>query len=152
MKKTFLIIASTLLLASCATVYHPAPRTVVGIVNYAPLTSQGIFVTESNSVGFDYEALGSIFVFDKSGWVRKDGKDAKDVDPKEAYYIGSSSNKDWRRVEPTVEECLSKLASKLKSLGANGIINLKITTSYNVNPVDKVTYPEIAVTGMAIKK
>lgn len=143
MKKTFLIIASTLLLASCAPVNYPAPRTEIGMVNYAPLTNQGIFVTESNSVGFNYEAVGSIYIIETSGWIRKDGKSADEIDPKEAYYIGSSSQKNWKFVSPTVEEALLKIAEKLKSSGANGIINLKVTTSIT----DGIT-----ITGMAIKK
>lgn len=91
MKRLFLSLACILLLASCAS-YLPAPKSFTGLIDYSPLTKRGIYVTESNSVNFEYEAVGSIYAEAVGGFVYKDGKpDA--VDPKDDYYVGASSGK-----------------------------------------------------------
>lgn len=150
MKKIFLIIESTLLLVSCAPVYQLAPRSYIGIIGYSPLTEKGIYVTESNSVSFDYKAIGSVYAEEIGGWVRKDGK-PESSDPKEAYYLISSGKKKIY-VQPDINAIFKKLVDQLKQSGANGIVNLKIESTTEQDFVSKLSYDKIIVTGMAIKK
>ena len=149
MKKILLSFFCAIVLSSCAT-YLPAPKSVIGMVDYSGLTNRGIFVTESNSVSFDYEPIGSIYVEEVGGWIRKDGK-PDSVDPKEAYYVNSSSSKKVYQA-PDIQTVYVKLANKLKEVNANGLINLKITSTSEFNQLSKTTVGKIVITGMAINK
>lgn len=148
MKKLFLL-PCMLLLASCAS-YLPAPKSITGMIDYSTLTKNGIFVTESNSVNFDYEAVGSIYAEEVGGFVRKDGK-PDPIDPRDDYYIGSSSGKKVY-VRPDVQAAFEKLISKLSQSGANGLINMKIQFTTEQDLISKVIIDKIIVSGMAIKK
>lgn len=134
--------------ASCAT-YRPAPKSYVGMIDYSVLTSKGLFVTESNSVNFDYQAIGSVIAEETGGWVRKDGKDTSD-DPKADYYVASASQKIYK--SPDIQVVFDNIAKNLLTIGANGIINLKITTSSEIDMVSKLSVDKITVSGMAIRK
>lgn len=116
------------------------------MIDYSMLTKEGYFVTESNSVSFDYEAIGSIYAVEVGGWVSKDGKTGP-TDLKEKYYINSNHKQVYQA--PNLQKVYRNLANKLKSVGANGIINLKVnfTTDSSIGNPQK-----IVITGMAIKK
>lgn len=61
MKKVYLLFSVMLLvLAACQSL--PTPKSNMVVIDYAVLTNQGIFVTESNSVNFAYEPIGSISI------------------------------------------------------------------------------------------
>ena len=86
-----------------------------------------IFITESNSVNFEYEPIGSVSATIGSGY------------------------KGRKFIEATEDEVIKKLCKESKLLGANGIINFRIT--YSVD--NRYTKPNPAIiitaTGMAIK-
>lgn len=148
MKKILLLSFCTIALSSCAT-YLPAPKSVIGMIDYSGLTNRGIFVTESNSVSFDYEPIGSIYVEEVGGWIRKDGK-PNFVDSKDDYYVGSSSKKVYQA--PDIQAVYVKLSNKLKDVNANGLINLKIISTSEFDQLSKTTVGKIVITGMAINK
>jgi hypothetical protein len=148
MKKFLFYSALIVLLGACASV-RPVPKSVATVIDYSPLTQQGIFVTESNSVSFDYEAVGSVFIAELGGWVRKNGK-APSGDPKEDYYLSSANKKVYQ--SPSLEVAFKNLTEKLKAMDANGIVNLKISTSLELDLIYKVHVDKITITGMAIKK
>ena len=62
------------MLTSCATsaISYPEPYGFSTFLDYSPLTNKGIYVTESNSVSFDYKILGSVSATEVSGWVKKE--------------------------------------------------------------------------------
>lgn len=70
MKKALLLFFCAIILSSCA-IYLPAPKSIIGMVDYSGLINRGIFVTESNSVSFEYEPVGSIYVEEVGGWIHK---------------------------------------------------------------------------------
>lgn len=148
MKKLLFLVVSVFMFSSCA-VYKPAPKSFIGVVDYSTLTQQGIFVTESNSVSFDYEPIGSIVAEETGGWVYKNGK-PMNQDPKDDYYIGSSSKKIYQA--PDVQVAFANLASRLKEINANGIVNLKVVSTMEIDLVSKLSVQKITVTGMAIHK
>lgn len=148
MKKVLLLFC-VIALSSCVT-YLPVPKSLIGMIDYSGLTNRGIFVTESNSVSFDYEPIGSIYVEEVGGWIRKDGKE-NSSDLKEDYYINSSSRKKIYQA-PDIQTMYEKLAIKLKDVGANGLINLKITSTSEFDQLSKTTVDKIVITGMAINK
>ena len=49
----------------------PEPYVSVETIDYTSLTEFGYFVTESNSVPFDYQSVGSISIEVNGGWIKK---------------------------------------------------------------------------------
>ena len=136
MKKAILILAmASSMLTSCMSSL-PKPHCTVSCLDYSRLTSKGIFVTESNSVSFEYKAIGSILVTSVGGWtkenVKKKDYDGAKIEYKKDSYVG-----------PNVEEAFDALAGKLEKMDANGIINLKIIS---------MSSNTIQISGMAIKR
>lgn len=114
-----------LLISSCETVNIPQV-TVTVLRDYTPMTDKGIFVTESNSVDFDYVPLGSV-VSVTSG----------------AYHSSIETGSQSKSVD--LGKAFDDISTKLVEKGANGLINLKIESSY----IGYTHY--MTVTGMAIR-
>lgn len=126
--KNKIIIISVLMIAvsSCASL--PQPSFEIGVIDYSPLLESGIFVTESNSVSFDYTALGSIVAIEKGGW------------------------KNGITKRPSTETVFDGIIKELENIGANGLINLNVTFSNEITDYNRKIYvPTIVVKGMAIK-
>lgn len=106
---------------------------VIGVLDYSEFSSNGFFVTESNSVNFDYTPLGSlsIQVFPGEGdeWYFDNGV---------ARRKGDSSTAPASALRVAVREA--------RRLNANAIINL------SVKPIQVMERSGILVTGMAVKK
>lgn len=112
-------------LMSCVTIpTPPAPYAFAGIFDYSPLTSKGVFVTESNSVSFDYETIGSIYAESRGGWINK------------TY------------VEPSLDALYNEVLQQLATYNANGIVNFKLNVIGSIENRNKKYYLE----GMAIRK
>lgn len=116
-----------LILGACGS--YPKPESRIGVIDYTPLIKAGIFVTESNSVNFDYTAVGSIIATEKGGWV----------------------GGNYQR--PSTENALKNIIKGLEDMGANGIINLNISSSVEMSEdlMSKTYVAVITVKGMAIK-
>lgn len=152
MKKVYLLfVVMLLVLSACQSL--PAPKSNVVVVDYTALTNQGIFVTESNSVNFSYEPIGSISIDELGGWVREN-KQKRAVDIKEDYYYNSPNPFSGKQVyqAPDMNNMFNKLAAQLHELGANGIINLKITQTFEYQKEIKQFIHRVTISGMAIKK
>lgn len=121
------LLCITIYLQSCGTL--PAPQSNVGTIDYTPLIKEGIYITESNSVNFDYTAVGSVIATEKGGWV----------------------NGSVRR--PYVKNAFKNIIKELERIDANGIINLSITSSVELSEdiLSKAYVSVITVKGMAIK-
>lgn len=138
---------------SCATVTVKS-LDIVGVLDYSPLTSKGIFVTESNSVGFEYNAIGSIYIELRNGAVTKPKDTFKDSDI--LYSTKADRNKppvpeapkSAKNVNYSIDDAVNRLAYELQRLEANGIINLKIQR------VEETAFlgRGYVITGMAIRK
>lgn len=115
----------SILVTSCETVDIPQ-RTVTVMMDYKPMTDRGLFVTESNCVDFDYMPLGSV-VSITSG----------------AFHSSVDTGTQYKAVN--LDKAFEEISDKLIDLGANGVINLKIETSYS----GYTHY--MTVTGMAIR-
>ena len=107
MNKTICGLLLILVLGSCGSL--PQPESRIGIIDYTPLIKAGIFVTESNSVNFDYTAVGSIIATEKGGWINGNPK------------------------RPSTEDALKNIIKELEHMGANGIINLNISSSVEMS-------------------
>lgn len=155
MKNLFLLILIVVVLSSCATL--PSPQSYVGMIDYTELTQRGLFVTESNSVSFDYEPIGSIYAEETDGWIKKsqvkeESKSKKKDIYSDDYYSSSRLEFGKKEFMPAdVNRVLQSVADQLKRVGANGIINMKI--DYIKIPLSKeLSLNRIIVSGMAIKR
>lgn len=151
MKKVLLFVFAIGLLTSCATsaISYPEPYGFSTFLDYSPLTNKGIYVTESNSVSFDYKTLGSVPATEVSGWVKKEkelkvaNKNKKNnVDDMYADVERNQSNGKYMRMSPSLDAAMERMANTLKEVDANGIINLKIQWEPD----------RIIISGMAIRK
>lgn len=153
MKKVFFIAASIMMLASCSTIKHPY-TIYSNVVDLAEFTKQGFFITESNSVSFDYDPVGSIQTTVKSGHeILKHGKVKEKMKDDVYSYDELGKIKFGEFIPASTDDAVAELVSVAKNLGANGIINL----SFNYIPGDYGKAGELIspatyiVSGMAIK-
>lgn len=128
MKNLSYIILFCFVVVSCstATIQPPIKETVV--VDYSYYYNRGFFITESNSVNFDYKPLGSVITYLKDGYKVSRNMLASPLSEK--------------NTKLSVNDALRELVISCQEAGANGIINLKISIG-----ADSYT-----ITGMAIKK
>jgi hypothetical protein len=137
MKK--LIIPLCLLLCSCSCKYELITR----VIDYSKICdNKNFFLTESNSVSFEYKALGSISTECISG----DKKMTK-LDDAEVYLVDVEKYK-----EASIEDAYKDLIKTAVEKGANGLINLQsryigaYSTNFSFFPSRWI------VTGMMIRK
>lgn len=144
MRNVILFCICLFVLASCKTLAPPMPVKQSVHIDYSYLTNQGIFVTESNSVSFDYEACGSLYVECVGGWVtKKQAVDMQDI------YIQKSGK--YVYVPATIEDAFNLVLDELKALNGNGVINLRITPVSEYSALYNVNMNKIYITGMVIK-
>lgn len=151
--KKILFILPLLLLTSCLTtsvVQKPYQVKSVAI-DYSKYTQNGFFITESPSVSFDYTPIGSVTVEISSGYeVLEETKDAN----------GRPQIKYGELKTPSIYDALDELQKKCREMGANGVLNLKVSigtitvqsiagaygTTNNTEAV------KVTVSGMAVKR
>ena len=131
----------TLLMSSC----YPKFTDKFYYLDYSRYASQGFFITESPTVPFDYSPIGSVLLEETSGKkeitaVHKPGYDAiygedNSVTTKSKYEYASS------------ESALDAIQKFAKDNGADGIINLKISSE-----VENHRGYTVIISGMLIKR
>ena len=135
MRKVILlaIMAISFLLSSCITTNYHLSST---LVDYSEFSDKGFFITESSSVSFDYDAVGSISVLCRSGSYR---------DPRVTGTIEGAGK--WKRANE--KDMLIHVYDKAKEKNADGLINLKISYLKDKNQNSPYAY---VLTGMLIKR
>lgn len=150
MRKYLTLVLMTIILSSCA-IKYPYKRYST-VVDFEKYTSQGFFITESNSVNFNYMPVGSLSSVVESGYelIGDLVTDRSD----DLYHNSSSSNKYGDYINAAIDDAIEELFLSAKELGADGIINLK--TEYISGIYSKygsvVRPPMYIATGMAIKR
>lgn len=146
LKNLFAAAALAVLLASCS------PQKFVSntyYFDYTPYTSDGFFLTQLESVPFDYQALGSMEVVETSGNDKefKQVKESKNFDDA-IYNINGSSvgGKNWRWADEG--SALSSLVKNAKTIGGDGIVALKFNNYID----EKSKAAKVSVSGMVIKR
>lgn len=135
MKKIFaLFIIIALMMGSCAS---PVKfKQIAGCIDYSMFP--GMFLTESNSVSFEYQPIGSLYAEETSGAyqiVKKKVGNNEIYGDEYAVVDGK-----YRYAHP--QSALAFAAEKAKEMGGDGIINLRINS----------TDEGYCVTGMVIKR
>jgi len=154
MKKLFVLtLLAASLITSCSVIpKHPYVQES-SILDYTAYTSKGFFISESNSVSFNYKAIGSVSAKVESGYIITGVKE-KPV-PNDDIYKGNGRTTskikygDYKRANQN--DALKEICDRAMEEGGNGIINL------NIEPIISTTQHGTGVTGyfitgMAIRK
>ena len=155
MRKFLFISVTALLLSACATMPKRAYTSYSASFDFTEFTNDGFFITESNSVSFDYDPIGSISGVVTSGYevlgkekqgASKMGDDVYAKEKTEKVKYGEYKYADFRNV-------LFEIVESAKKMGANGIINLDVTYSPGTNDMygNEVVPSSYTASGMAIK-
>lgn len=144
MKKYLLLLIAFPLLIGCVSVpKYPYIKTS-SVIDYSEFAKRGFFITEANSVSFDYTALGSVSSKVSGGY--EVISETRRMDMKDDVYSQTKSGakiKYGKYIPAYIEDALDAIHNQSIEIGANGVINLRIT------------YPDnetVVVTGMAIKR
>jgi uncharacterized protein YbjQ (UPF0145 family) len=144
----------TITMTSCFTTKLYEPHWSAAVMDYSMLTNKGIYVNESDKVNFEYQTLASVMTKSVGGYISKKVKNVKNEQENinDVYYRETKAKKNKANgynmiyISPSYNEALEVMVNKLEEIGANGIINLKISEERGE------TYDAIKVTGTAIKR
>lgn len=151
-KKLTIIVALLTLMFTVSCVTKDAFVQVIGCMDYQKIGHGKVFISESNSVSFEYTPIASINVIESSGHVSKTKK-AKANKPNinesvgdDIYYASEKDKTDYR--EASYESALKRAVAACEDKGGDGIINLKYRSEYDYENHKWI----IGVTGMIIKR
>lgn len=149
MKKILFLMAAlmTLIMSSCV----PKFSTAFYYTDYSQYMDKGFFITESNTVPFDYNPVGSLFLRQKAGEMAEMEIIPQDVEDSKNYDdIYGPAKKGSRKinniVRPTENSALDAAYDFAKSKGADGILN--ISFDYYLEGSRQV----VVLKGMLIKR
>lgn len=131
---------------------------VTSYLDYSRYSDAGFFITELQSVPFDYVPIGSISVREYSGNDNKEKTEQSlhriessgSLEKKDDIYerrTGYSSPSKWRTA--TATSTLNAAVEEAKSVGGNGLIALDVTTFIDTKTREVTS---IRVSGMVIKR
>lgn len=139
MKKFIPIIVLALSMSSCLPNFYQSIKSV----SFQDASQNGaIFLSESNSVNFDYTSIASIMVEESSGKVKNKSteKNKGEIYGNEGAGKFFFGRQDWRN--SSCQSALNFAVDKCVQMGGDGIINIEIIS----NPT------KVFVTGMVIKR
>lgn len=141
MKKQLFFLPVLFLIMSCAT--KPPYKENVLFLDYSYFQQNNFFVTESDAVSFNYDAVGSMHVIINSGYEVLNQKIVGKNDSNDDMYKneGGTRTKYGKFKVPKVEDAFKLLYEEATKVGANGILNLKI----------EHVIGELTVSGMLIR-
>lgn len=132
MKKLLLTVCAVmaLTLCSCLSTF----KNTVYFTDYRPVAQNGFFVTEANTVPFDYDPIGSMTLKQYNGVeIEKENKVKKEVTGYDDVYMDKLPEKTAKPEKKksnykyaTAESALEAFAEVAKNKGANGVIGLRI--------------------------
>jgi uncharacterized protein YbjQ (UPF0145 family) len=149
MKKIISFCVVLLLVTSCTT-YKIPYRRYSGTIDFSAYAQKGFFITESNSVSFSYEPLGSITSVVSSGYEILNLENLKSNDD---IYGSYKKIKYGKMIDASVNDALDELYNSALRLGADGIINFRseyVPSLYNKAVL--ITPDSYVVSGMAIRR
>lgn len=119
-------------------------------IDYQEAGQGKVFITEANSVSFEYEPLGSILVEETSGVVKITVPTTeKERNDDSLYGPGPSTKTVTSYSNATAQTALNYAAQEAIRLGGDGIINLKLSANLDSKGRKIET---ISVSGMVIKR
>lgn len=148
MKKILFLVLASALFTSCA-IKHPYLR-YSSAIDFSKITRTGFFITESNSVSFPYDPVGSISAAVESGYEILGERNLSRDD----IYGSSKKFKYGAYKNAEVEDAISELIESARKMGADAIINLQIVYNAPIsNKYGVILSPSsYVVSGMAVKR
>ena len=154
MKKSIIITLATVALVALTGCQPTKPQFFqeAFALNYAEIAGPNFLITESNSVGFDYIGIASLYVIEATG--------ANKVEKKKSKYAsddiyGDASNKYYYETkglrEANTRSALAYAVQKAKELGGDGIIMLRTNSERDLIE-GKMMTKYVEVKGMVIKR
>lgn len=140
----FALVVIVLICSSCQT-YEYLQK--VNYLDYSFFKEKNFFITETNTVSFPYESLGSIYVIVRSGKLYK----TTDINERDSYKPIYQRKGKYKKA--TLEDAYQLIYDSAKEKGANGILRFKIEyitlgpDAGKDKPIDGYI-----ITGMTIKK
>lgn len=125
---TLIIVA--IAISSCSPVAYQA---LTYSIDYSKYSNDGFFITESQSVNFDYKPIASV---------------GSDIKP---GYLTSKDGSGNVYTEATADDAIAYLVVQAKKVGADAIIGLKIQIS-NIGGSSYTNTTSYSASGMAIKR
>lgn len=138
MKKTLAFLTLIIIATSCITTSKYTVYT--GMVDFKKYNDKGFFITQSNSVSFNYEPIGYIATIVYSGM-----DENKHSTQKKTSLAGPNMGKFHTASN---EDAFNELYEKCLEEGANGIINVDFSTAKD----QQGNIVSVQVSGMAIKR
>ncbi|TZF84057.1 heavy metal-binding domain-containing protein [Pedobacter sp. BS3] len=145
--KNLIYTSILLLLLSSCTVKQMASSIIT--VDYRPYSQSGFFITESNSVNFEYTPLSNVQSYISTGYEKEKGDEIPKKEIDNVY--GNRYEGKIKVISATAQKAVDLLVDNAKSQGANAIINLKITPIYSTSSGFSFIQGYSA-SGMAIKR
>lgn len=156
MNKSFLYrislsIVTLLIVTSCTAPTKTSYRKTF-VIDYSRYNKQGFYITESNSVSFDYEPIGSVITVLKGldnltqVEVHNEYSDTDAQLSVRTNRVPKTKTKSIKE-EYTIYDAIDEFASQCKQIGSNGVIRFRIkyiSDSYFGDGYE--------ISGMAIKK
>lgn len=149
MKKIISFCVVLLFVTSCTT-YKIPYRCYSDSIDFSVYSQKGFFITESNSVSFSYESVGSISAVVSSGYEVLNSENLESTDD---VYGSSKKIKYGKMITASVNDALDELYNSAVSLGADGIINFRseyVPASYDKSVL--TTPDSYIVSGMGIRR
>jgi hypothetical protein len=145
MRKIILVISALFILSSCASI--PVNRVQYkryhGAIDYSVYTARGFFITESNSVSFGYEPIGSVYAVVKSGWEVLNRTTKRNTSDDEVYGTSTKVKINYGEyINADLNDAIEELYLGCIELEADGVINFSFSEWDG----------EYVVSGMAIKR
>lgn len=137
MKKTISLFVLAIIMSSCVTTTKYAVYT--GMVDFKKYNDKGFFITQSNSVSFEYEPIGYVSAIIFSGY-----DENQKSTQKKTSLAGVNPGKHHAANN---DEAFEVLYEKCTNEGANGIINVDFSTTKD----QLGNILSIQANGMAIK-
>lgn len=149
MKKIISFCVVFLFVTSCTT-YKIPYRRYSAAIDFSAYAQKGFFITESNSVSFPYEPVGSISAVVSSGYEILNSENLKSNDD---VYGSYKKIKYGKMIDASLNDALDELYNSALRLGADGIINFRseyVPSLYNKAVL--ITPDSYVVSGMAIRR
>ncbi len=146
MKKLLSILAVAFIMAACSSPMRHATY----FLDYAQAGGSEVFISEANTVNFDYTPLGSIIVEETPGMVTVRGNvsEKENKRMRDDIYGEESGRKNMKVYSnASTQSALNYAVQEVKAIGGDGLINLKFSTQ-----LDKNSRVIVVISGMVIKR
>ena len=143
--KKLLLITLVAALSSCSTAKY-AMTVGANVLDYSKYSESGFFITESNALSKEYTPVASIMFEYRSGYEVL--KPEEKITDKRGYVYTTKAAVYGSYKKVSQEDAIDAMVVMAKEIGANGIINLKLTVlGSSIGRNDS----GFSVSGMAIK-